>query len=82
MIKLFAAASVLTIGLAGHALAQGTITGAPAGKMPVTQAPPASTATRPYHHHYRHMARHFTHRIPSRAAAAPNGAAPQGGTQP
>jgi hypothetical protein len=45
--------------------------------MPVTQAPPASTAVRPYHRHYvyhhryRHMARHYTHRMPSRAAATP-----------
>ena len=89
MIKLFAAASVLTIGLAGHALAQGTITGAPAGEMPVTQAPPASPAAHPYQrhsvyrHHYPHMARHSTHRMPSRAAPMPEGgAAPQGGKQP
>lgn len=88
MIKIFVAASVLTVGLAGSALAQGTMTGAPAGKMPVTQAPPASTAMRPYHRHYvyrpryHHMARHYTHGMPSRTATPQGGAAPQGGTQP
>jgi hypothetical protein len=39
MIKSLVAAAVLSIGLAGHALAQNTITGAPAGTAPATPAP-------------------------------------------
>jgi hypothetical protein len=39
MIKSFVVAAALTIGLAGYAFAQNTITGAPAGTAPVTPAP-------------------------------------------
>jgi hypothetical protein len=47
MIKSLVVAAALSIGLAGYALAQNTITGAPAGTAPETPAPgvaPASTA--------------------------------------
>jgi hypothetical protein len=39
MIKSLVAAAALTIGLAGYAFAQNTITGAPAGTTPETPAP-------------------------------------------
>jgi hypothetical protein len=39
MIKSLVAAAVLTIGLAGYASAQDTVTGAPAGTAPMTPAP-------------------------------------------
>jgi hypothetical protein len=39
MIKSFIVAAALTIGLAGYAFAQNTITGAPAGTAPETPAP-------------------------------------------
>jgi hypothetical protein len=39
MIKSFVVAAALTIGLAGYAFAQNTITGAPAGTTPETPAP-------------------------------------------
>jgi hypothetical protein len=39
MIKSLVAAAALTIGLAGYAVAQNTVTGAPAGTAPETPAP-------------------------------------------
>jgi hypothetical protein len=39
MIKSLVAAAALTIGLAGYAFAQNTVTGAPAGTAPETPAP-------------------------------------------
>jgi hypothetical protein len=39
MIKSFVVAAALTIGLAGYAFAQNTVTGAPAGTAPETPAP-------------------------------------------
>jgi len=88
MFKTLVAASVLTLGLGGSALAQSTITGAPAGQIPETQEPPARTSMPRHHfhhvyrHHYYHVARHAMHRKapPGTATTTPAGAAPQGGT--
>jgi hypothetical protein len=56
MIKSFVAASVLTLALAGPALAQGTITGAPADNMPLTQTNPSEGgAPTLAPHHRRHV---------------------------
>jgi len=77
MIKSLVAASVITLAFGGTALAQATVTGAPAGEQPVTQEPNGSGAAGMPHHrrHYSHHAQrhHMRH--------APGSAAP-GTTQP
>ena len=55
MIKTLAAAAVLSLGLSGYALAQSTITGAPAGTAPETAEP------MPMHHHHHHQSHHHHH---------------------
>lgn len=64
MIKSLAAAAVLTIALAGYAVAQETVTGAPAGTAPVTAEP----APMHHHHHHHHYHHHMHHMAPAPAA--------------
>ena len=63
MIKSLAVAAALTIGLAGYAFAQNTITGAPAGTAPETPAPgtPAPMGSEMHHHHHHHHHHHMHH---------------------
>jgi hypothetical protein len=62
MIKSLVVAAALTIGLAGYAFAQNTITGAPAGTAPETPAPgtplpiPGVTPTGSHQSQMRHRA--------------------------
>jgi hypothetical protein len=68
MIKRLVTAAALTIGLAGYAFAQNTITGAPAGTAPETPAPgtpapipgmmPAPTESHMHHHVVHHHVHH------------------------
>lgn len=77
MIKCFVAAAVLTFGLAGPALAQGTITGAPAGQIPETQANPASAGARTHYPIYRrHVVRRELHHPSGVAKMTPKPTAP------
>src|ERR1700677_3287930 len=63
MIKSLVVAAALTIGLAGYAVAQNTITGAPAGTAPETPAPgtplpiPGVTPAAPTRSHSGHVRR-------------------------
>ena len=69
MIKTLAAAAVLSLGLSGYALAQSTITGAPAGTAPETAEP---MPVHPHHHpqhHYHHHHHHMHHMAPEAAPA-------------
>ena len=77
MVKTIVAASVVSLAFGGAALAQATITGAPAGQMPVTAEPHGSGAQgMPHAHHYRHHAQRHHHMRSS------GGATPTGATQP
>jgi hypothetical protein len=67
MIKSLVTAAALTIGLAGYAFAQNTITGAPAGTAPETPAPGTPVPIpgmmgapkgSPVHHVHHHMHHH------------------------
>ena len=79
MIKSFAVAAALSIGLAGYAFAQNTITGAPAGTAPETPAPgtplpipgvgPATTAAPSGSHRSQMRHRANTSRERARASA-------------
>jgi hypothetical protein len=57
MIKSFVVAAALTIGFAGYAWAQETVTGAPAGTAPMKPAPMMHM----HHHMYHHMHHHSMH---------------------
>jgi hypothetical protein len=57
MIKTLAAAAVLSLGLAGYAVAQETAPGAPAGTASVNAEPP----TPMHHHHHHHYVHHHHH---------------------
>jgi hypothetical protein len=70
MIKTLAAAAVLSLGLAGYAVAQETTTGAPAGTAPMTAEPPMH-----HHHHHHHHVYHHHHHMHHEMAPAP--AAPE-----
>ena len=50
MIKSLVVAAALSIGFAGYAFAQNTITGAPAGTAPETPAPTGSHSSQMRHH--------------------------------
>ena len=63
MIRSLAAAAVLSLGLTGYALAQATITGAPAGTAPVTAEPMQ-------HHHHHHHHHHMHHEMAPAPAPA------------
>ncbi|HEY3624409.1 MAG TPA: hypothetical protein VGL12_18800 [Roseiarcus sp.] len=67
MIKSLVAAAVLSLGLTGYALAQSTITGAPAGTAPETAEPMAVH----HHHHHHHYHHHHMHHMAPEAAPAP-----------
>ena len=69
MIKTLAAAAVLSLGLSGYALAQSTITGAPAGTAPETAEPMAVHHHHHHHHHYHHHHHHMHHMAPEAAPA-------------
>ena len=75
MIKTLAAAAVLSLGLSGYALAQSTVTGAPAGTAPET-AEPMPVHHHHHHHHYVHHHHHHHHHMAPEAAPAPAPAAP------
>jgi hypothetical protein len=87
MIKSLAVAAALTIGLAGYAFAQNTITGAPAGTAPETPAPgtpapipglmppapgtPAQMGSDMHHHHHHYHHHHHMHHHEAAPMAAP-----------
>ncbi|HEY1888482.1 MAG TPA: hypothetical protein VGG86_20935 [Roseiarcus sp.] len=71
MIKTLAAAAVLSLGLSGYALAQSTITGAPAGTAPETAEPPAPMMHHHHHHHHHHYYHHHMHHMAPEGAPAP-----------
>jgi hypothetical protein len=75
MIKTLSAAAILSLGLTGYALAQSTVTGAPAGTAPETAEPPAVHHHHHYHHHHHHWHHHHHHMAPA-PEAAPAPAAP------
>jgi hypothetical protein len=77
MIKTLAIASALTIGLAGYALAQDTVTGAPAGTAPMKPPPITDMAKtmgksmhKPMHHMSMKMHRPLHHKKPMAAPMA------------
>jgi hypothetical protein len=60
-------AAVVSLGLAGYAVAQETTTGAPAGTASVNHEPPG-----PVGHHHHHYVHHHHHMAPvPEAAPAP-----------
>jgi hypothetical protein len=63
MVKIITAAAVLSLGLAGYAVAQETTTGAPAGTASVNHEPPV------VHHHHHHHHHHIHHMAPEAAPA-------------
>jgi hypothetical protein len=75
MIKSLVTAAALTIGLAGYASAQNTITGAPAGTAPETPAPgtpapiPGMMGAPKGSHMHHHMHHHVHHHVASPAEA-------------
>ena len=78
MIKSLVTAAALTIGLAGYAFAQNTITGAPAGTAPETPAPipgmmAAPTGVAHAHHvvHHHVVHHHVVHHHMAASAEAP-----------
>jgi hypothetical protein len=83
MIKSIVAAAVLTIGLAGYAVAQETTTGAPAGEAPMTQEPaPMAPHHHVVHHHVMHHVHHHVHHMAHHnhmMAPAPEAGAPPAG---
>jgi hypothetical protein len=70
MIKAIATAAVFSLGVAGHAFAQATVTSAPAGTAPETAEPMV-------HHHHHHYHHHHHHHSMMAPAPAPGPAAPQ-----
>jgi hypothetical protein len=75
MIKTLAAAAVLSLGLAGYAVAQETAPGSPAGTASVNAEPPTPMHHH-HHHHYVHHHHHHHHHMhhdmaPAAAPAAP-----------
>jgi hypothetical protein len=71
VIKTLVTAAVLSLGLGGYAFAQSTITGAPAGTVPVTAEPMSH-----HHHHHHHWHWHHHHHHMHEMAPAPVPAAP------
>jgi hypothetical protein len=69
MIKTLAAAAVLSLGLAGYAVAQETTTGAPAGTASVNHEPPMTGMHHHHHHHHHHHMHHMHHEAPMAAPA-------------
>jgi hypothetical protein len=70
MIKPLVVASALTIGLAGYALAQDTVTGAPAGTAPMKPAPMHMHMHKPMHHMSMKMHKPMHHKKPMAAPMA------------
>jgi hypothetical protein len=66
MTKSLVVAAALTLGLTGYALAQNTVTGAPAGTAPMTPEPVMRM-----HHPMRNTKHHRTHKPKHHDAAAP-----------
>jgi hypothetical protein len=60
MIKSLVVAAVLSLGLAGYAVAQETTTGAPAGTASVNHEPPGPGSMM-HHHHHHHYVHHHHH---------------------
>jgi hypothetical protein len=69
MIKSLVIAAVVSLGLAGYAVAQETTTGAPAGTASVNHEPPGPVGH--HHHHYVHHHHHHHHHMASVPEAAP-----------
>jgi hypothetical protein len=63
VIKTLVTAAVLSLGLAGYAVAQETVTGAPAGTASVNAEPPM------HHHHHHHWHWHHHHHMMAPAPA-------------
>jgi hypothetical protein len=77
MIKSLVVAAVVSLGLAGYAVAQETTTGAPAGTASVNHEPPGPVEH--HHHHYihHHHWHHHHHHMAPAPEAAPAPAPPQ-----
>ena len=78
MIKTLAAAAVLSLGLAGYAVAQDT-TAAPPGAMAPATGETAAPMEHHHHHHHHHHPwhhHHHMHHVAPEAAPAPAPAAP------
>jgi hypothetical protein len=69
MIKSLVIAAVVSLGLAGYAVAQETTTGAPAGTASVNHEPPGPVGH--HHHHYVHHHHHHHHHMAPVPEAAP-----------
>jgi hypothetical protein len=69
MIKSLMIAAVVSLGLAGYAVAQETTTGAPAGTASVNHEPPGPVGH--HHHHYVHHHHHHHHHMAPVPEAAP-----------
>jgi hypothetical protein len=77
MIKTLVLTSALTLGLTGYALAQNTVTGAPAGTAPETPPPVTEMAKtmsksmhKPMHHSSMKMHKPMHHKKPTAAPMA------------
>jgi hypothetical protein len=69
MIKSLVIAAVVSLGLAGYAVAQETTTGAPAGTASVNHEPPGPVGH--HHHHYVHHHHHHHHHMAPVPEAVP-----------
>jgi hypothetical protein len=69
MIKTLAAAAVLSLGLAGYAVAQETAPGSPAGTASVNAEPPMPMHHHHHHHYVHHHHHHHHHAAPMAAPA-------------
>jgi hypothetical protein len=69
MIKTLAAAAVLSLSLAGYAVAQETAPGSPAGTASVNAEPPAPMMHHHHHHHHYVHHHHHHHMAPAPEAA-------------
>jgi hypothetical protein len=77
MIKSHVVAAVVSLGLAGYAVAQETTTGAPAGTASVNHEPPGPGPTMHRHHHHHYVHHHHHHHMAPAPEAAPAPAPPQ-----
>ena len=77
MIKSLVVAAVVSLGLAGYAVAQETTTGAPAGTASVNHEPPGPVGHHHHHYFHHHHWHHHHHHMAPAPEAAPAPAPPQ-----
>ena len=77
MIKSLVIAAVVSLGLAGYAVAQETTTGAPAGTASVNHEPPGPVGHHHHHYFHHHHWHHHHHHMAPAPEAAPAPAPPQ-----